>query len=289
MWQTLLEHCSEDRLNKYLDKVAEDQLAAEFLYVANQKVSESLYQLISVLEVSLRNRVHTKLHDKFGRTDWWTHSDLNIHAFQGSLDRVDRAKSKLFHRIDSITKKHQVKAGQIVAEVSFNFWTDLFSEGLQAVLWKDLMDCFPHLPQEARKRRKVAKPLDNLAKLRNRVMHHEPILFDETVLPSMHTKGTELVSWMSPEMVSWLAKRDRFPAVWREYQEPLAQMHVWLRARAELKQAREAGKAGKDLKPFYQAVEAAKNTFDELANQYLLNAKTAETAPQVSKQASVPV
>jgi hypothetical protein len=235
MWETLVEHCSEDRLKKYLSRVAEDQLAAEFLYVANQKISESLYQILSVLEVSLRNRVHSKLHTKFGSTDWWSNAALNVQGFQVSLARIESARSKLFHGT-SITNKHQIKAAQIVAEVSFNFWTNLFSEELSPILWKDLMDCFPVLPIDSRKRRKVAKPLENLARLRNRVMHHEPILFDETLLPSMHTKGLELLGWMCPDMAIWLAKRDRFPAVWKEYQAALRQMQLWLQAHAALKQ-----------------------------------------------------
>jgi hypothetical protein len=278
MWDTLLEHCSEDRLNKYLDKVAKDQLAAEFLYVANQKVSESLYPLISILEVSLRNRVHTKLHQRFGTTDWWTHQELNIQAFNGCTEKIERARSKLFHRTPAFTKKYQVKASQIVAEVSLNFWTDLFSEGLQVVLWKDLMGCFPHLPQDARKRRKLARPLENITTLRNRVMHHEPILFDETVLPSiLHAKGVELLTWMSADMATWLAKRDRFPAVWAEYQLTLSQMKVWLASRAALKEARDSGDV-QSLKPFYQTVETEKNLFDSLANKYLINAKTQKVA-----------
>jgi len=269
MWQTLLEHCSEERLKKYLSKVAEDKLAAEFMYVANQNVSESLYQLLSVVEVSLRNRVHTKLHGKFGTTDWWTASALNIQEFLEHRDRVQRATSKIYHST-GIGSKQQVKAGQIVAEVSFNFWTDLFSEELSLILWKDLMDCFPHLPVDGRKRRKVSKPLNNLARLRNRVMHHEPILFNEDLMPDTHAKGVELLGWMSPDMAAWLAKRDRFPEVWAEYQIPLKQMHVWLAAHVALKKGREEGKP---LKPLYAVRDEEKKKFDVLAAGYLQNAK----------------
>lgn len=269
MWQTLLEHCSEERLKKYLSKVAEDKLAAEFMYVANQNVSESLYQLLSVVEVSLRNRVHTKLHSKFGTTDWWTASALNIQEFMEHRDRVQRATLKIYHST-GIGSKQQVKAGQIVAEVSFNFWTDLFSEELSLILWKDLMDCFPHLPVDGRKRRKVSKPLNNLARLRNRVMHHEPILFNEDLMPDTHAKGVELLGWMSPDMAAWLAKRDRFPEVWAEYQIPLKQMHVWLAAHVATKKGREEGKP---LKPLYAVREAEKKKFDVLAAVYLQNAK----------------
>ena len=271
MWDSLLENCSRDRLEKYLGKVAEDQLAAEFLYVANQKVSESLYPLISILEVSLRNRVHTKLTEKFGAVDWWNHDELNIQAFTSCNDKIERAKSKIYHRTSAITNKHNIKASQLVAEVSLNFWTSLFSEDLSKVLWSDLMTCFPHLPKEARKRRSVAKPLENIKSLRNRVMHHEPILFDESALPStLHSKGSDLLSWMSVEMASWLTKRDRFQTVWEEYQVVLMQMHIWLECRVKVKAARESRNA-QALQASYDAVKREKLKFDELANKYLCN------------------
>lgn len=273
MWHTLLEHCSEDRLNKYLEKVAKDQLAAEFMYVANQQVSESLYPLIAILEVSLRNRVHSKLHQKFSRADWWDDDQLNIQEFKGCTEKLERARSKLFHRISTITKKNQVKAGQLVAEVSLNFWNELFSEPLSKVLWKDLLDCFPNIPEDARKRRKVASPLANITRLRNRVMHHEPILFDQTVLPDMlHARGTQLIQWMSADMAAWLAKRDRFKTVWMEYQLVKTSMDAWLASHAELKAARDSGAVGGALRPFYQKRDADKSAFDELASEYLGNA-----------------
>lgn len=279
MWDTLVEHCSEDRLNKYLTKVAEDQLAAEFLYVANQKISESLYPLISILEVSLRNRVHSKLHIKLRRSDWWTHQDLNIQAFQPCLDKIDRAKAKLYKR-PSVSDKQQVKAVQVVAEVSLGFWTSLFSEDLAPALWSDLIDCFPNLPTDNRKRRKVAKPLENITRLRNRVMHHEPILFDDSVLPnSLHSKGTELLGWMSTDMAAWLANGDRFDTVWSEYDSVRLQLDDWLTCRAALKEARNSGNA-KSLRPLYAAVEASKVKFDDLAYQYLKKAKATLPASQ---------
>lgn len=272
MWDTLLEHCSEDRLNKYLGKVAEDRLAAEFMYVANHKVSESLYPLISILEVSLRNRIHSKLLKKFGRSDWWIHGDLNVHAFVSSKEKIDRARTKIYHRDRSLTKKQHVKASQLVAEVSLNFWTSLFSEDLSQVLWKDLMECFPLLPKESRKRRSVARPLENITKLRNRVMHHEPVLFDESAQPSdLHFKGAELLTWMSADMAKWQSKIDRFQDVWGEYKTVRDQMNTWLDSRSQLKSARDTGVG--DLRPFYLNVEREKAAFDDLANNYLLNAK----------------
>ena len=89
MWRTLEKNCSTERLGRYLGKVAEDELAAEFLYVANNRISESLYTMLSVLEVSLRNCVHNKLTEKYGTGEWWSADELKgAHNFQPEPPRV---------------------------------------------------------------------------------------------------------------------------------------------------------------------------------------------------------
>lgn len=267
MWGTLEQNCSVERLGRYLGKVANDELAAEFLYVANSKISESLYPLLSVLEVSLRNCVHNKLSSKYGRGEWWASDELRgSHHFQASLDKIERARHKLYMRGAAPSKAH-VKVVQLVAEVSLGFWTDLFSEDLSALLWSDLLAGFAHIPSDQRKRRKVAKPLLNIKNLRNRVMHHEPILFDETVSPNvLHEQGCVLISWISPEMRQWLARMDRFSNVWSEYQAVQHELNRWMELRQELKVARAAKQ---NLRAIYQAISAQKARFDALAKGYL--------------------
>lgn len=270
MWQTLVVHCSEDRLDKYLDRVAKDEISAEFLYVANHRVSESLYPLLSILEVSLRNRVHTQLTAKFSRRDWWTHEILNIHTFATNhKEKIEKAKSKIYHRSPHIDSKQKIKASQIVAELSLNFWTDLFHKDLEKVLWADLMACFTNIPSDSKKRRKVARPLENLTRLRNRVMHHEPILFDASALPDvLHKRGTELLSWMSNDMADWLAKSDRFQTVWGKYMATKSYLDAWLGHHAALNAAR-GDHQTPSLRPLYAARDLAKAQFHEKARAYI--------------------
>lgn len=267
MWRTLEKNCSAERLGRYLGKVAEDELAAEFLYVANNRISESLYPMLSVLEVSLRNCVHNKLSEKYGRGEWWSAEELRgAHHFQSSLEKIDRARHKLYMR-GAAESRANVKVVQVVAEVSLGFWTDLFSEDLSTLLGSDLLSGFAHIPSEHKKRRKVGKPLTNIKNLRNRVMHHEPILFDESVPPSMlHEQGCALISWISPEMRAWLARMDRFAGVWGEYQAVRDELNGWLVLRQNLKVARVEGR---NLPPYYRAIEAQKKKFDTLAQRYL--------------------
>lgn len=128
MWDTLEKHCSTERLGRYLSKAAEDKVAAEFLYAANHRLSESLFPMLSILEVSLRNCVNDSLREKYSRSDWWI-SLTDEHFFRPSLEKIARAKKKIYMR-GKAPSEARVKADQVVAEVSFNFWSDLFSEDL---------------------------------------------------------------------------------------------------------------------------------------------------------------
>lgn len=267
MWVDLIDNCSTERLEKYLSKTAEDRLAAEFLYVANHKISEGLFPLISVLEVTLRNCVHTTMSSKYGTAEWWVVAPLaGSHDFQPSLEKIRRAKQKIYMR-GGAQSVAQVKAGQVVAEVSFGFWTDLFQEELSTLLWSDLLLGIKHIPDDSRKRRKVGKPLQSLKVLRNRVMHHEPILFDQSASPdALHQKGVELMSWIAPSMNVWLGKFDRFAEVWGSYQRVRVEFDKWMEIRKQIKAARERGEP---LTGLFRARDAQKRVFDELAKAYI--------------------
>lgn len=276
MWKVLEDCGSKDRMSVYFAKSGNDEVAAKFFYLANLKISEALMPLISVLEVTLRNCVHNTLAHKHGRGDWWEADALNKQEIVETREKVRRAKQKIYMRSE-IDRKEQVKVVQVVAEVSLGFWTDLFSEGLSALLWQDLLAGIKDFPveKERRKRKTIAKPLNNIKTLRNRVMHHEPILFPGRI-PSpdlIYKSGVEVLSWISSDMKNWLSKVDRFPEVWSEYDQVRVKFQDWQYLKEEIKHAREtlesSGKAMSNLRPYYLAAENQKKIFYAAAKIYL--------------------
>ncbi len=74
----------------------------------------------------------------------------------------------------------QATSGQIVAELTFGFWTTLLSQPYHQRVWAPdrtalIRAVFPHLPPVPNNRQAVHQRYNDLRFMRNRIMHHEPI------------------------------------------------------------------------------------------------------------------
>jgi hypothetical protein len=68
-----------------------------------------------------------------------------------------------------------MRAGHVVAELSFGFWTGLLANRYHARLWEPaLRRSFPLLPPGVT-RRSLHRRVESVRRLRNRVAHHEPV------------------------------------------------------------------------------------------------------------------
>ena len=103
---------------------------------------------------------------------------------------------------------------KIIAELPFGFWSSLFNVQFQTILWKDLRLIFPRCPKPQRQRHTVSSALNQIRELRNRVFHHEQLLWLSPSLIDLHSKGVEVISWLDPKLPPWLAGYDRLPATW---------------------------------------------------------------------------
>jgi hypothetical protein len=108
---------------------------------------------------------------------------------------------------DTLTKEGKpLDAGRVVAELSFGFWTGLTGPKYD-VLWRDhLVKIFPSRPVQ---RTEVQTRLNSIRKLRNRIAHHEPILFSGR-LQKYVNQIFDTISWMSPIMVRWVRSNSSF-------------------------------------------------------------------------------
>lgn len=116
---------SPERLKPYLIKGRGDEWTAFHLYARNMEISASLFGVLHVLEVGLRNRVHTKMTEDLKSEEWW--DVLPLH--EPELNDVAEAKKNITHRIQ------QLRPGRIVAELNFGFWVKLFAKTYEKELW----------------------------------------------------------------------------------------------------------------------------------------------------------
>jgi hypothetical protein len=187
---------SADRLRPYRTSVGGNTELAIRLYEQNTLLAESLYGVLQGLEVSLRNKIHAQLTVGYGQAEWW--DVVKLEPEQGAMLR----KAK-----DILTKEGKpLDAGRVVAELSFGFWTGLTGPKYD-VLWRDqLVKIFPRRPVQ---RTEVQTRLNSIRKLRNRIAHHEPILFSGRLQKYVH-QIFDTISWMSPMTARWVRSNSSF-------------------------------------------------------------------------------
>lgn len=210
-WSSMEKHFSQPRLGRYLAVYAGDTAKAEVAYSQNLLLSEAMMPALNVLEIALRNGINRRLMALYKRPDWWD-------AWQGNSDftwqcnEVSLAISKLARR------KEPQTPDKIVAELTFGFWCSLFNAKFQLVLWQDLRLVFARCPKPERKRHNVSTLLNQVRDLRNRVMHHEPLLWLSPSLAHQHALARQAINWLDPQLVAWLSQHDRLPSVWAAWQ-----------------------------------------------------------------------
>lgn len=206
-WNDLEKHFSTARLGRYRNSCGGDEARAARAYVSNMLLAEAMMPMLNVLEIALKNGIHRRLTLAYGRSDWWEAWAGNI-DFQWHSKEVGSAKDKLNRRAEAVTPD------KIIAELTFGFWSSLFNVRLQTVLWKDLRLVFPRCPKAQRQRHTISSALNQVRDLRNRIFHHEQLLWLNPPLIDLHAKGIEVVGWLDPQLPPWLSQYDRLPSTW---------------------------------------------------------------------------
>ncbi len=210
-WSDLEKHFSAARLGRYRASCNGDVARAAKAYVNNMLLAEATMPMLNVLEIALENGVHQRLITLYKRSDWWD-SWVSDPSFAWQVREVVSAKAKLQRRAEALTPD------KIIAELPFGFWSSLFNVQFQTILWKDLRLIFPRCPKPQRQRHTVSSALNQIRELRNRVFHHEQLLWLSPSLIDLHGKAIEVVAWIDPKLPPWLASYDRLPTTWAAIQ-----------------------------------------------------------------------
>ncbi len=211
-WNDLEKHFSAARLGRYRAARDGDEAGAAADYAVNLKLAEAMMPVLNILEIALRNGIHTRLSTRYGRQDWWE-VWVNNSIFSWQNREIANALAKLRRRHEPQT------ADKVIAELTFGFWSSLFNSQFQEVLWKDLRLVFARCPKPLRQRHNISAALNQIRDLRNRVFHHEPLLWLRPALPEHHNTGVKVIGWIEPELSEWLAELDRLNSIWADWQK----------------------------------------------------------------------
>lgn len=196
---TFADVLSTDRFATYRYWANGDDALALRLYTFNVQLSAALYGPLHMLEVALRNRADAQLTAVYG-PDWLDDPVALPGRYQ--QESVTKARATL-HR-----ERKPANHGQMVAELTFGFWSSLFGHDATH-LWQHLRPIFQ---AKGIQRGLIAGQLRDLRHLRNRVAHYEPILAQP--LAQRYGNLTTLTGWLSPTAAAWIAQTSTWGALY---------------------------------------------------------------------------
>ena len=192
---------SLERFYRYIQWADGDKAKAFELYALNTALSEAFYTPLHILEVVLRNRFHVILSQYFGEA--WYENETIIY---GNLkNKLQKAKE------DLTAEEREHTAGRIIAVLTFGFWTGLLSPAHENLWRSALYTAFKKEDGTGFARKDITRLITPIRVLRNRIAHHEPILYWDL---RKHYEGIlTLTRSISPDAAVWSEHHSRFLAV----------------------------------------------------------------------------
>lgn len=203
----ILPAISPDRFKTYLIAAGHDQERAFRLYLWNARLGEGFHLPIQAVEVALRNGINVALSNIY-TPNWWECRNL--------YDLLDaERKGDLVTVLKRIRNRNlELCTGQVVAGLSFGFWVGMLDGRYNPPIWGgQLRTAFPFFPT-GRSRKSLHARVREVATLRNRISHHEPLIGRDTLADFSNLMS--LLDWICPAKATWIKPHCRIPQIVRE-------------------------------------------------------------------------
>jgi hypothetical protein len=182
-------------------------------YAHNMLLAGSISFVLSVVEVAFRNSMVRELTAMYPSHENWWDAWQGKPTFTSEMESIKTALEALQNRNEACTKD------KVVAELHFGFWCGLLNTKFQYTLWEKLRLGFPYCPQHLRQRSVISARMNMIRHLRNRVSHHEPLIWLTPTLAEKHAEIIDTIEWFNKsDLAYWAKKYDTFPAAWTTWQ-----------------------------------------------------------------------
>lgn len=200
---------SETRMEPYLRSSAGDRGDALALYEWSSRISSAAFEVVGHLEVLLRNALDRCLREHFREDErgipWFL---LPTPGGDHVADAVAAVRERL--RPQGKESRHQIIAG-----LSFGFWTGLLGPKYEE-LWRDALH--RAFPNSSGRRKQASLAAERVRKFRNRLAHHDSMI--NVDVPFEFRQVVELACYIDPNAARWLEQRSEVMAVYA--QRPIA-------------------------------------------------------------------
>lgn len=207
---------TEGRFGPYLNACDGSATKAMELYDWNVRVSASLWELLTYLEVALRNLIDERLQRAASTADHWT-----TQLEQLGLAKDERLKVELRKARKRIQQNGKVlTGGQTVSELPFGFWVAILSRKSRN-LWPELASGFLGMP--TRQPTELHRLVLVMHNLRNRIGHHHRVW--NLDISDIHRDLLTLASFIDIEFGAWLSSKSQVPQRLAEFEEIMYTRH----------------------------------------------------------------
>jgi hypothetical protein len=194
---------SQPRLNRYLAAVANDRRRAQTLYRKNVALSQELFAVVSYFEIALRNAINDHYVVNLG--PHWLRDSIQIGGrFDAHQFRYTKKVIETEYNALGATYTHP----RLVAKLNFGFWRFMFANHQYSACGSTLISIFPNMPPTtmtfARNASSVVRELVKINTLRNKIAHHDPVIFrvavpviDTYFANLRHQNLLQLFQWMN--------------------------------------------------------------------------------------------
>lgn len=189
---------SKPRFARYHIACDNDTNKALELYRANIVLSQQMYGIIGMFEITLRNCIDQHLKQLYGPE--WLVEAVSENGFFNTNPGCEETFNNVHHAIQKLGAEYC--HDKLIAQLSFGFWKYFFSKREYVATGNSLINIFLDRPFGTNQKL-IYQNLTQLVVLRNRIAHLEPICF----VKKTHTISTIFVRkryHLILEMLRWL-------------------------------------------------------------------------------------
>ncbi len=193
-----------------MENVTEELLIK--MYELNIKTSQALYPALSIVEVQLRNAVDTMLQTVFSAT--WLEDELQKQKLL--LDYDYNKLKKAYETLKNRYGEENITHGKIIAELTIGFWVSLCSKKYNAKIWTKkgaFRGVFVDYPKEKQEKiHDISEKLTKIKNFRNRVFHHEPILYKKEKFGVIYNIICDIIAYLPKDNSGIFKRTNNFPS-----------------------------------------------------------------------------
>lgn len=215
---------SSERLQKYVYACNGDTRKAMTLYRLNLKASQEMFTIVSCFEVALRNAIDNILTQRFGQH--WLRDSVQTGGML-SGNNIHRTRNIIVNAYNELQRHNIYMPSKLLSSMEFGVWKYMFSPAQYRATGQCLLRAFPNKPRSTRTMQYnntyMFNELDKVNSLRNRIAHHEPIIFvpnnthaDVSYILNEYQKIQTLFMWMGIDSRSLLFGLDHVVSVCQE-------------------------------------------------------------------------